>query len=269
MRLYPRLPQRVARQIAREVAALPLEELERRSALSHKAQWFTPTGGNRVTETELTELRDQLRELARWRGYPAPISRNARRHFDAELAVFLHTRLDMSPAEAAHGEIWAFMGCVLLPELVRWRFPGEEAGRRYLERFLGLARGIRNLYGRTWWRAEVLRAPNSQRPYEVLERLGEDELVQITERPTVAGIRSLACVMASELLAAETPPGASRPDLLREVMKIIVRTLPVVGLDCLDEGEQRQAVRQMIARMIVQERKTAVEVPLAAVGEEA
>lgn len=173
MRLYPRLPHRVARQLAREVAALPLEELERRSALSHKAQWFTPTGGNRVAEAELTELRDRLRDLARWRGYPAPLNRNARRYFDAELAVFLHTRLGVSPAEAAHGEIWAFMGCVLLPELVRWRFPGDEAGKRYLERFLGLARGIRNLYGRTWWRAEVLRAPGSQRPYELLERLGK------------------------------------------------------------------------------------------------
>lgn len=255
MRLYPRLPHRVARQIAREVAVLPLEELERRSALGHKAQWFTPTGGNRVTEGELTELRERLRELARWRGYPASLNRNARRFFDAELAVFLHTRLDVSPAEAAHGDIWAFMGCVLLPELVRWRFPGEEAGSRYLARFSGPARGIRNLYGRTWWRAEVLRIPGSQRPYELLERLGEDELVQITERPTVAGIRSLASVMASELLAAEAPPGASRPDLLREVMKVIVRTLPVVGLDCLDEPDQRRAVQQMIARVMEQGRQ--------------
>lgn len=250
MRLYPRLPHRVARHIAREIATLPLDALEQRSALSHKAQWFTPTGGNRVTETELSELRERLRELARWRGYPAPVNRNARRFFDAELAVLLHKRLDVSPAEAAHGEIWAFMGCVLLPELVRWRFPGEEAGKRYPERFMGLARGIRNLYGRTWWRAEVLRDLGSKRPYELIEQLGEDELVQITERPTVAGIRSLVAAMAGEILVVEAPPRFSRPDLLREVMKVMIRTLPVIGLDCLDEQDQRRAVQLMIAQVI-------------------
>lgn len=37
-------------------------------------------------------------------------------------------QMPMAPAEAANGGIWAFLACVLLPDISRWRFSGTGGG---------------------------------------------------------------------------------------------------------------------------------------------
>ena len=67
-----------------------------------------------------------------WWNHPTHDARDFATSF---LPALLHERMDISPAEASSQGVWAFVACVMLPDVVRWRFPGGEATT--LERFLG------------------------------------------------------------------------------------------------------------------------------------
>jgi hypothetical protein len=74
-----------------------------------------------------------------------------------------------------------------------------------------------------------------QQPYQLLYQLGEDELVQIMERPSLAGSPVLArqvCLSFLRALADES--GIIRSELLRDVMKRLPRLLPLMAFDALD-----------------------------------
>src|SRR2546423_7701090 len=133
MLLYPRLPKAVADESARAYRTLSVEELQARSDIRHRAAIYAPTGGNRVEEHFLRELQRQMRDIARQSGYPEVL--DGRSIFDASSGQFLHEHMNITPAEAASQGVWMFMGCVLLPDIVRWRFPGDSGGTSR-ERFL-------------------------------------------------------------------------------------------------------------------------------------
>ena len=98
-------------------------------------------------------------------------------------ARLLRQALPMSANEASHEEVWSYHCCWLLDVAV-WRF-GVDADER---RFIGNVN--RNTFRRLWWRAEIL-GPDID-----LTKLGEDELVNIMERPTIASDRRLARTIA-------------------------------------------------------------------------
>jgi len=93
--------------------------------------------------------------------------------------------MEIVPADAAEPGVWAFLCCVAVPDLACWRFPG-----RTRERLLG---GPRNALRRLWWRAYVLDRGSRE---GLSGRLGEDETVQIMERPTLAGNPRVATTLA-------------------------------------------------------------------------
>jgi len=234
MRLYPRIPRSIARSLAADYAALDVEDLKTLSAVAHRAATFAPTGGQRAEETLLRDIQHELRIVAEVSGYPSGSEEVSRRRFDARSAQLLHEMMEVAPAEASHESVWAFFGCVLLPDVVRWRF-GFQQGPTVEERFVGGFRGLRNTFGRVWWRACILRDPASARPYELLSVLGEDELVQITERPNLAGSPVLARqVCRSFLSTVQQYPGVTRSELLRDAMKRLRRLLPLVSFEALD-----------------------------------
>jgi Family of unknown function (DUF6339) len=235
MLLYPRLPKTVAIHLARDYCSLPVQELYERSSTTHSAAIFAPTGGNRIEVPSLRNLQQQLRDIARQSGYPDALDEKRRREFDARSGQFLHEHMDVTPAEASNQGIWLFMGCVLLPDIVRWRFPGASNGETSLERFLGGNRGVRNTFGRVWWRAHILKQNTAQQPYELLFLLGEDEMVQIMERPNLSGSSMLAIQVCKAFLAATTSrPEIVRSELLRDVMKRLRRLLPLVAFDAIE-----------------------------------
>ena len=81
-----------------------------------------------------------------------------------------------------------------------------------------------------WWRADVLGDGID------LTQLGEDELVNITERPAVASDRRLAQAVAREFLArVDRGEADSRMQLMREAMKRLLRLTPFVAFAALDE----------------------------------
>jgi hypothetical protein len=79
--------------------------------------------------------------------------------------------------------------------------------------------------------------PDSPDPLRLIRELGEDELVQITERPNLAGSMMTARLTAQTFLEIipDLPQEISRSDLLRDAMKRLRRMLPLMTFDALDE----------------------------------
>jgi len=145
--------------------------------------------------------------------------------------------MGISAAEAGRTEVWSFLGCVVLPDVVRWRFSGSDSGTT-AERFAGNGGLVRNTFSRLWWRAAVLRDASHESPYHLIEDLGEDELVQIMERTALSGFPPLAVAMGNSLLKViegETS-GITRMDLMRDLTKRLRRSRSILSFESLDEG---------------------------------
>jgi hypothetical protein len=113
------------------------------------------------------------------------------------------------------------------------------------ERFIGKARGLRNTFGRLWWRSHLLRTPEGG--VDPLGRLGEDELVQITERTNIAGSWRLSSQVADSFLeAVDRYPRTSRSLLMRDAMKRIRRLAAFVEFDALDDDELMSLVDDVL-----------------------
>lgn len=238
MILYPRLRTVEARPLIEAALTAPLDELELDRPVLPRGVVWAPTGGERVSEGRLIELRARLRETAQRVGYAPGRLLEPRAPegaaLDRELARVLYEGLHLSAHEAAAGDMWRYFACILAPELVRWRFPGKEGSAQ--ERFGSSLR--RNLFGRMWWRAFTFHDPKATDPWALVDALGEDEMVQITERPNAAGFRPLARGLARGLLRNHrTAPTLNRGNLLRDTMKRLLRRLPLLRYESLSEPD--------------------------------
>jgi hypothetical protein len=72
--------------------------------------------------------------------------------------------------------------------------------------------------------------------------LGEDELVSIMERPTLASDRRLARAMATEFLRRAEHGATERMRLMREASKRILRLTPFVAFGALTDAELAETV---------------------------
>jgi hypothetical protein len=193
---------------------------------------YSPTGGNRITEQELRDLRTAVVGLASSYGMPRPTSNF--QEFEGRAARIIHDMLPMTPHEFASEEAWSYITCCWLLDVAVWRF-GHDADTR---RFVGDIN--RNTFRRMWWRADVLGAEID------LTQFGEDELVNITERPTVAADRRLARAVAREFLArVDRGEAASRMLLMREAMKRLLRLTPFVAFAALAEPHIQAVVEEI------------------------
>lgn len=236
MMLLPQLPPGACRSLVEERRALPIDVLTRLAAVEHSRVVYTPTGGTRTTPSLLSSLRTEMLVLAQSAGWPVPGNDDARRRFDAEAAVLLHRTLNAAPAEASRGGAWEYLAAVLLPDVVRWRFPGGEDGTPPA-RFLA---GRRNAFRRLWWRAHLVLDEKADEPYGLLFELYEDELVQILERPNLAGIPHLTRAVGRELLAAAARHRrVARRDLIRDAQKRIMRLSAFVCFEAFAEVDLR------------------------------
>src|SRR3954463_12324526 len=170
--LLPRLEREAAQRAAIRGTALPLAEVSQLLPDRSASVTYSAVGGSRMPEAELTALRVAIVHQAREHGFPNEL--NDPSQFDGRCARLLHERLAITPHEASHEEVWSYLTCCWLLDVAIWRF-GADADER---RFIGNVN--RNTFRRLWWRAEVLGEAVD------LELLGEDELVNIMERPTIA-----------------------------------------------------------------------------------
>ncbi len=229
MIVLPRIAKHSVAEILRDELTAGLAEISSRMPELTAPVTYTPVGGQRIEMSQLERLRADVLEVAREHGMPDRIIDPS--SFEGRVARLLHETLPMSANEASNEEVWSYLTCCWLLDVAVWRF-GVDADER---RFVGNVN--RNTFRRLWWRAEIL-GPDID-----LTKLGEDELVNIMERPTIASDRRLARYVALEFLARVDEGAAdSRMRLMREAMKRLLRLTPLVAFPALADDELRAVV---------------------------
>ena len=191
--------------------------------------------------SRLLQVRDGVRRIATERGFPEPLGRGYEWTFDSAAGRELHRTMHIVPADAASEGVWSFLSLVLLPEIGPWRFPD-----RAQDRLVGRPR---NVLRRSWWRAHILgedldAAPAGQQP------LGEDELVQIMERSTLAANPRIARAVRDGIVRGAGRITAPRSEFVRDLTKRVLRLTPFVALDVFDD----QALEDLVDELIEQSR---------------
>lgn len=223
----PRLDRSAVRHILESTMSADVAVVADAMPLTPPSVTFSETGGQRLQD--LGPLRASLRALADEHGWPAAPQRTA--EFEGRAARLLHAALPISPHEASQEEVWSYVTCCWLLDIAVWRF-GHEADER---RFVGNVN--RNTFRRMWWRAEILG------PDVDLTLLGEDELVNIMERPTIASDQRLARAVAMEFLSrVDSGVAGDRMHLMRDGMKRLLRLTPFVSFPALADPDLRLLV---------------------------
>jgi hypothetical protein len=213
---------------------LTVEEIATRMPVEDVRTTASALGGLEVSRETRADLRLAIIGLAKEHNYPKVGVRLPL--FDGVCARLLHERLDISPHEASEDDAWSYLTCCWLLDVAVWRWGGIGDSER---RFRGDVN--RNTFRRLWWRAEVLG------PDVDLTRLGEDELVNIMERPTIASNRPLARALAAAFLArVEIGDDQARMTLMREAGKRLVRLTPIIDFHSLDQVELSTVVRDVL-----------------------
>ncbi|MFF4655077.1 DUF6339 family protein [Streptomyces sp. NPDC001381] len=242
--LYPRLLTEQARPLFEEYRGLTPADLSRRHAFTHDSAVYVATGGDRVASDQLRALREGVLELAKQAGFPNDSDRTHNAEFDLRLAALLHAEMGMVPAEAASRDVWAFLALIVLPDVAFWRYPQPPK-----DRVLGTDL-TRHVFGRLWWRAQLVRAPNEPDPYNALEILGEAAFDQIYARRAALGgsphlVRAILRVWKDLDLS-----GLNERDTLRDFLKRLLRLAPFVLFDGIAEhaldGELRAVAQESV-----------------------
>jgi hypothetical protein len=238
--LYPRLPQSTARERYGELMGRNPADLANSWQTSHSSQYFAATGGSRASTDVLARIRSSVRDIAVDYGFPEePIGRAVNR-FDVSVAEVLHTGMGIVPAEAAVRPIWAFLALMVLPDVAVWRFPNPPKDRV-------LATDItRHVFGRLWWRAELLRDDaDPEAPFRLLNVFSERNFDQIlARRRSLGGSRELV-----RALAKEWPThwiGSNETEVLRETLKHLMRRGAFQDLFGLPEPLLRAEIAETI-----------------------
>lgn len=227
--LYPRLLAEQARPLFAEYRHLSVEELSHRVAVTHESAVYVATGGDRISPTQLRELREGVVDLAKQAGFPGDSDRTRKAELDRQLAALLHAEMGMVPAEAASRDIWAFLALVLLPDVAFWRYPQPPK-----DRILGTDL-TRHVFGRLWWRAQLVRSSDDPEPYGALRILGEAAFDQIYARRAALGgsphlVRAILRVWKDLDLS-----GLDERETLRDFLKRLLRLAPFVLFDGIEE----------------------------------
>jgi hypothetical protein len=226
--VYPRLPRGPALDLLRRLDGLDLAAARERAGIGHPAAAPIATGPQRVPDHVIEHTAAAVRELAVSLGFPTPLSRPNVARFDGPCGDVLLEEMQIVPADAAAEGVWSFFTLVVLPDLALWRFADMKE-----ERFIGRPR---NTFRRLWWRSYTLAGANRQADNEY-EPLGEDELVGIFERPSIARSSRLARSMAQAVRRLPVTPGVPRSLVMRDLTKRIRRLTPFTCLDVLDPDE--------------------------------
>ncbi|MGH3387446.1 MAG: DUF6339 family protein [Actinomadura sp.] len=187
-------------------------------------------------------------DLATQAGFPSESNRELRAAFDLHVATALHTEMGIVPAEAASGDVWAFLALILLPDVAHWRYPAPPA-----DRILGTDL-TRHVFGRMWWRARLVHSSDDPDPYAPLKILGEAAFDQIYARRKALGGSPHLVKGILRVWNGLDLRGLDERDVLRDFLKRLLRLAPFVLFESLSDqeldAELSAAVRESVTALL-------------------
>jgi hypothetical protein len=225
--IYPRLSLPYAKALISEITETMsrdgLPGVQALAGVEHPRAAPVATGGRVASSEQIANVREAvLKVVAPWRQLGV-VPRSQAAAFDLRLGRALHEHLRVMPADAAHGETWSFLTLVVFPDVAVIRFPDM-----HVDRLIGTQR---NVLRRTWFRQEVLGdlLHSTDRP------LGEDELVGLFERNSLARNRALIRRLAAAVLGYNGP--LARSEWARDLYKRVTFATGPRLLDALSDAE--------------------------------
>ncbi|OYD71393.1 DUF6339 family protein [Rhodococcus sp. OK302] len=241
--LYPRLMPNIAKVLHADYKKMTIDELGLQAKSQHDSAVFVATGGARVSPDKLLEVRNIVLKLATTAGFPEKPSADAKNTFDLSVARYLHSELEMVPAEAAAGDIWAFLSLVVLPDVSYWRFL-DPPGDRVLASDM-----TRHVFGRLWWRAQLVYESNKSDPYSSIDQIGGEAFGQIYERRASLGASPLV-VRNILKVWSELDPSSQKRSVLRDFLKRLLRLRAFVAFEAQSEDGLTQTMRSALQESI-------------------
>ena len=240
--VYPSLRVDFASQAMASHIGRSLESIRESSQLDHpSATWIGD--GRRVTEEELAQIRDELRELADNSGFPEPMSRNsAAVDFDRKLGTLLNELIDVPPFYAAQPGMWMFLSCVVVPELAYFRYNNDPHESRYNG-------GDRDLLRSRWWRAFCL-GPDLNDAPPGCPPLAEDEFTSIMERPNIGYTPSLAAAVRDCVWRHDKQSKGRRMTFTRGLTKRLVVEMRFRSFDDIPPNDLADELDLMAAEVL-------------------
>lgn len=202
---------------------------------------YAASGGS-VDNDAALEIARGLRWVAEENGFPDSNSARYRAAFDQNGAIFLSGEPRILSGEGYRDDVWACITTLLAPDVVSWRFP-----ERASERFHG---GVRNAFQRLWVRGIALdRGLEHDDRWGLVKALTEDAMVQIFERPSLAGHKALSRAIAEAWVAtAETCGRSAMEDVMRSAIKLIRLRIEIVDLGSLYPDDMQREVMEIFER---------------------
>lgn len=203
---------------------------------------FAATGGAR-SERLAAQIGGELMKLAIQQGCPGPASDRQKHAFDVAAARWLALHEQAGSPELMRDDVWAFFSCVMLPEIVVWRYSRSQSAR--------FAGGVRNTLQRLWMRGRTLdlREEAGEDRWRLLEGLSEDAMVQIFERASIAMNAPLARAIASGWLETADRIGRERMEsVMRRATKLLRLRNQIIDLGFLNPAALAQEVAEAFAK---------------------
>ena len=149
--------------------------------------------------------------------------------FDADLAVELHSRARFQPAESNDVAFWRWLAIEHGQDLVRMRH-GENAGRANY----GLGSRWRNLFERSWFRAELSFNVDAADPYSLTKRGGSDFWASGIIRHRYSSARNMVRALIGYQFPYDDPfKGRLGTDEVRELYKRLSRIHASIAFELL------------------------------------
>lgn len=207
---------------------------------------FYPLARRRAAPDDLSALRAKIVNVASEFGYPSAVRGRRLTEFDRAVGPVVHQQMEIIPVDASSNDVWNYINTILVPDIVLWRYGKFDAvsGKWSIsvDRLFDLTR---TAIGRLWWRIQLLGE-------DVAAKLGEDEVVQLLERPRIGGYAPLARAIGRLHLRYITEDeGLPRMELFRDVNKRLLRRMAVQSVYVMTAAQIEDFVDELYQESLV------------------
>lgn len=237
---YPRMTLYEASLAWEQLRIRSLSEISSTIDLSNILAQYYPLARQRAGSEELMSLRSKILGIAEEFGYPSAVSSKVLVEFDRSVGPEVHAQMTIMPADASSIDVWNFINTVVVPDVVLWRYGRFNAqNKKWSISEKRLFDMTRTTIGRLWWRVHIL-GP------ELAGKLGEDEAVNLLEKPRIGGYPLLSRAMGAGLLSFTSESNTGRRmELFRDATKRLLRKMAVQSVFVMTADQIEEFVKSL------------------------